>query len=179
MSDPSGGNLPPGGGGKGSNVPGGGTGGATPTVVDQPLSNEPLPDPDDWGSASEPPPPAPQPPPQIVGVPVKTPAAYAATEMLPVQPEPSKPQSASSPGATMGGAAMGGAATGGGGSLAEPQSSGSGSDSPPVDGSATVGVAPELPPGTFDPFPPPPGGRFPPEGSLMSFHLVSTFGAAG
>jgi hypothetical protein len=63
-----------------------------------------------------------------------------------------------------------------GGSLAEPQSSGSGSDSLAT-GSTTVGVAPlgaRVVPG---PFPPPPGGKFPPEGSLISFHLVSTFRA--
>jgi hypothetical protein len=67
-----------------------------------------------------------------------------------------------------------------GGSLAEPQSSGSGSDSRSVDCSVTVGVVPLDPSGgTFDPFPPPPGGKFPPEGSLMSFQLVSTFAAAG
>ena len=53
MSDPSGGNLPPGGGGKGSNVPGGSSGGATPTVADQPIGGESLPDPDEWGSASD------------------------------------------------------------------------------------------------------------------------------
>src|SRR5690349_15527602 len=76
MSDPSGGNFPPGGGGKGSNVPSGESGAKTPTVTDQPLGRESLPDDDGWGSSSDPP---------IAGIPVKTPAAYAPTEMMPVQ----------------------------------------------------------------------------------------------
>ena len=87
MSDPSGGNFPPGGGGKGSNVPPDGSSGTTPTVTEQSTERESLPDPDDWGSASEPP---------IPGIPVKTPAAYAPTEMLPVRPEqpPAQPPAA-------------------------------------------------------------------------------------
>jgi len=59
-----------------------------------------------------------------------------------------------------------------GGSFSEPQPSSSGNDSRPVGASVTVGAAPPLEPrGTFDPFPPPPGGKFPPEGSLMSLSL--------
>src|SRR6476659_5196403 len=83
MSDPSGGNFPPGGGGKGSNVPQPSSGGAAPTVTDGPTGRESLPDDDGWGSASEPP---------IAGIPVKTPAAYAPTQELPVQPSPAPPQ---------------------------------------------------------------------------------------
>jgi hypothetical protein len=78
MSDPSGGNFPPGGGGKGSDVPRGSSGQAAPTITDASVG-ESLPDDDDWGSTNEPP---------IVGVPVKVPAAYAATEMMPAHPEP-------------------------------------------------------------------------------------------
>src|SRR3982751_5284752 len=88
MSDPSGGNFPPGGGGKGSNVPSGESGGATPTITEQASGRESLPDDDGWGSTSDPP---------IVGVPVKTPAAYAPTEMLPVQTAPATPEPAPGP----------------------------------------------------------------------------------
>src|SRR5688572_26445601 len=94
MSDPSGGNVPPGGGGTGSKVPGSSSGAATPTITDQSATGEPLPDPDEWGSASEPP---------IVGIPVKTPAAYAATEMMPIQPEVRAPQPTPGPTATLAG----------------------------------------------------------------------------
>ena len=92
MSDPSGGNFPPGGGGKGSNEPRGSSSGVTPTVADAPTGGESLPDDDGWGSPSEPP---------IAGIPVKTPAAYAPTEMLPVQPSPVAPPAQPAPSPTM------------------------------------------------------------------------------
>lgn len=141
MSDPSGGNFPPGGGGKGSNVPRGGSGGATPTVTDPSTGSESLPDDDGWGTASDSP---------VVGVPVKTPAAYAATEMLPVQPAPATPPEKPKPAATLAGDGPTIAPSGDTQPPPTPQATGTGTApfaAPPATpyGEAPMGAAPGAP----------------------------------